>query len=168
MARLSAFLAAQLSVIFTHSGAMDDIMKGLSRQLVVVQPAFCGATTTRLSWSTCHFGTISSSLAPRHCRTVQHCLGCLPNWDFWQCRPLQALHIKQPICCCHVAGEYRSLAAFAFLYIASCLRHFLSGDHTFCIAKYIRSTDGTQSHLAQFSIRKEYMQILAYYFTHTT
>ena len=41
-------------------------------------------------------------------------------------------------------------------------------DHTFRIAKYIRSTDGTQSYLALFSIRNEYMHIMAYYFTHTT
>ena len=64
--------------------------------------------------------------------------------------------------------KYRPLAPFAFLYIASCLGNFLCGGHTFRIAKYIRNTDGTQSYLALFSIKNEYMHIVAYYFTHTT
>ncbi len=89
MARLPAFLAAQLPITFTQSGAVvddmlqhihHDVMKGLSFQAACDRAAaFCGATTTRLSWSSCHCGTISSSLAPRQCWTVQHCLGRLPN-----------------------------------------------------------------------------------------
>lgn len=61
---------------------------------------------------------------------------------------------------------YHPLAAFAFLYTASCLNTSCVG--TTASAQYISNTDGTQSYLALFSIRNEYMHIVAYYFTHTT
>lgn len=159
MARLPAFLAAQFSITFTHSGAVDDdmpqhihhdVMKGLSFQ------AACDRAASFL----------------RHNQNQAE-LEFLSLWKYqqqsgtqtWLDRPAlsgappqfgtfgSAGHSKPYISSSQYAAgiwleKYRPLAAFAFLYIASCLVNFLCGDHTFRLAKYIRSTDGAQSYLA--------------------
>ncbi len=136
-------------------------------------PAFCGTTTPRLSWSSYHCETISSSPS------------CLPGTQTSLDRPAlsgappqfgtfgSAGHSKPYISSSQYAAgiwleQYHSLAAFAFFFIASSLGDFLCREHTFRLAKYIRNTDSTQSYLALFTIRNEYMHIVAYYFTHTT
>ena len=174
MARLPPFLAAQLSITFTHSGAMDDdmlqhihhdVMKGLSIQ------AACDGAVTFLRRNHNHAdisfwtylqqpGTQTLLDGPTPCGAPP------PFWDFGS-----AGHSKPYISCGRYAAgvwleKLRPLAAFAFLYIASCLVDFCRRwDHTFRIAKYVRRTDGTQSYLALFSIRNEYMHIVAYCFT---
>ena len=99
MARLPPILAAQLSIVFTQSGAMDDdmlqhihhdVMKGLSIQAVCY-----GTTLTRLSWITFRFGPVCSSLGP--IRSFTTVWSTSPIWGPWQCRPLNTLQIMQPI-----------------------------------------------------------------------
>ena len=93
--------------------------------------------------------------------------GASPIWDFWQCRPLQALHIKQPVCCWHMAGKIPPLGCLCIsLHCLLSRRLPVWGPHL--SHSQVHQKYGTQSHLALFSIRNEYIHIVAYYFTHTT
>ena len=178
-ARLPPFLAAQLSITFTHCGAMDDdmlqhihhdVMKGLSIQ------AACDRAVTFLrrnhNQAELDYISLWTYLQQPGTQTLLDRptpSGAPPPFgDFGS-----AGHSKPYISCSQYGAgvwleKYRPLAAFAFLYIASCLGDFLCGDHTFRIAKYIRNTDGSQSYFALFSIRNEYMHIVAYFFTQPT
>ena len=116
MARLPAFLAAQLSITFTHSGAMDDdmlqhihhdVMKGLSFQ------AACDRAASFLrhnhNQAELEFLSLWNYQQQPGTQTLLDCpalSGAPPQFGtFWQCRPLQALHIKQPARCWHMAGK---------------------------------------------------------------
>ena len=179
MARLPAFLAAQLSITFTHSGAMDDdmlqhihhdVMKGLSFQAACDRAAsFLRHNHNQAELEFLSLWNYQQQPGTQTSLDRPALSGAPPQFGTFG----SAGHSKPYISSGQYAAgiwleKYRPLAAFAFLYIASCLGNFLCGDHTFRIAKYIRNTDGTQSYLALFSIRNEYMHIVAYYFTHTT
>ena len=52
--------------------------------------------------------------------------------------------------------------------MATTLGRFLCCDHTFCIAKYVRRTNGSMAYLAVLSFTNEFGEVVAYWFTHTT
>ncbi|KAL0035692.1 hypothetical protein WJX79_008950 [Trebouxia sp. C0005] len=146
MARLPAFLAAQLSITFTHSGAMDDdmlqhihhdVMKGLSFQAACDRAvSFLRRNHNQAELEYLSLWNYQQQPGTQTLLDRPALSGAAPQFGTFG----SAGHSKPYISSTQWAAgiwleKYRPLAAFAFLYIASCLGDFLCGDHTFRIAK---------------------------------
>lgn len=177
--QLPAFVAAQLGVVFTHSGAMDyemlqhiahDVTKGTSFQ------AACERMHTFLKRShnvaeltyMDQWGYLQQPGQQTQLDTIAPS-GPPPQFGQFGAPGMPKPYLPASQSCSTIwLSVFEDKAAYAKRHMSSLLGDFLSGDHTFRTAKYVRNTDGSAAYMAVLNFKNEYSQTVAYWFTNTT
>lgn len=179
MERLPASAASLLPVTFTHSGAMDndmllhihlDIMKGVSIQASCDRAlAFLRDSHNQTELAYMDYWAYRQKPGLQTRLDLPATSGAPPEFGQFGSASFHKPYLSSSQWCAGVwLAAHRTTASFANRYTASRLGQYLCLDHTFRLAKYIRNADGTQAYLALLSVKNEYGEVVAYWFTHTT
>ena len=169
--------AFQLAVIFTHSGAMDlnmlkhidhDVMRGVSFTAAWQRVA----TFLRSQHNEAEVQYLSLNALVRQGGFQTTLDRGVPSGPVLQSPPfanLRKLYLSSSQWCSTLWLKFvEARVLFAQRITSAVLGRFLSGDHTFRLAKFVRAATGEQTHLAVFSLKNEHGEVLGYWATHIT